>query len=57
MILDKNLSGVKLLIMYTEPGKVQNSSAHELNQQDVFIVKKLKKVLHASVMQWRKKLH
>lgn len=55
MILDKNLSGVKLLIMYTEPGKVQNSSAQELNQQDVFIVKKLKKVLHASVMQWRKK--
>lgn len=57
MILDKNLSGVKLLIMYTEPGKVQNSSAQELNQQDAFIVKKLKKVLHASVMQWRKKLH
>lgn len=42
MILDKNLSGVKLLIMYTEPGKVQNSSAQELNQQDVFIVKKIK---------------
>lgn len=62
MILDKNLSGVKLLIMYTEPGKVQNSSAQELNQQDAFIVKEIKEsvacfsnALGFSEIQWRKK--